>query len=99
MDGTGAAYATGYTRASNFPTQDPLQATLTSGQGSDAWVTKVNAAGNALVYSTYLGGSSNAGAQVDDAATASPSTATATLTWRASRRRPTSRRGFPGKRR
>jgi hypothetical protein len=67
VDGTGSAYVTGYTRATNFPTQDPLQATLTSGQGSDVFVSKVNAAGSALVYSTYLGGSSSSGAVVDEA--------------------------------
>jgi hypothetical protein len=67
VDGAGSAYVTGYTRASNFPTQDPLQATLTSGQGSDVFVTKVNSAGSGLVYSTYLGGSSSNGAQVDEA--------------------------------
>ena len=55
IDGAGAAYVAGYTNSSNFPTQAPFQG---SNAGSfDAFVTKLNAAGSALVYSTYLGGS------------------------------------------
>ena len=34
----------------------------TNGGGLDAFVTKINAAGSALVYSTYLGGSGSDGA-------------------------------------
>ena len=41
-----------------FPTQNPLQPT--NGGGENAFVTKINASGSALVYSTYLGGSGNA---------------------------------------
>ena len=53
VDGSGNAYVTGQTFSSNFPTVNPFQAT----NGSDnAFVTKFNAAGSALVYSTYLGG-------------------------------------------
>src|SRR5207253_1209936 len=40
-----------------FPTVNPLQAAYGGGEG-DAFVTKLNATGTALVYSTYLGGSS-----------------------------------------
>jgi hypothetical protein len=36
---------------------DPLQATLRSSEYSNAFVAELNAAGSALVYSTYLGGS------------------------------------------
>ena len=53
----GNAYVTGFTAATNFPTASPLQ--ISNGGGTDAFVTKLNAAGNALVYSTYLGGSAN----------------------------------------
>jgi hypothetical protein len=55
VDGSGNAYVTGYTTSINFPTANPLQAS--NGGGRDAFVTKINAAGSALVYSTYLGGS------------------------------------------
>jgi uncharacterized repeat protein (TIGR01451 family) len=55
VDGAGNAYITGHTNSTDFPTQTPLQA---SNAGlNDAFVVKLNAAGNALVYSTYLGGS------------------------------------------
>jgi uncharacterized protein (TIGR03437 family) len=55
VDGAGSAYVTGYTHSTDFPTQSPYQATC---RGiSDAFVTKLTPAGNALVYSTYLGGS------------------------------------------
>ncbi|MGH9941600.1 MAG: SBBP repeat-containing protein, partial [Pyrinomonadaceae bacterium] len=57
IDAAGNAYVTGNTSSSNFPTANPLQATF--GAGGDVFVTKLNAAGNALIYSTYLGGSGN----------------------------------------
>ncbi|HSR05535.1 MAG TPA: SBBP repeat-containing protein, partial [Bryobacteraceae bacterium] len=60
VDGAGNAYLTGYTSSTNFPNVSPLQATFGGGfDGTDAFVTKINAAGSALVYSTYLGGASN----------------------------------------
>ncbi len=55
MDSSGNAYVAGRTTSSNFPTVNPIQATFAGG-GSDAFITKLNAAGSALVYSTYLGG-------------------------------------------
>ncbi len=61
IDSTGSVYATGRTTSSNFPTVNPIQATYSGGPGADAFVTKINAAGTALVYSTYLGG--NAGTE------------------------------------
>lgn len=54
VDSTGNAYITGATYSPNFPVASPLQSTLRGGQ--DVFVAKVNAAGNALVYSTYIGG-------------------------------------------
>ena len=58
VDGSGAAYVTGTTASDNFPTQGALQATRKSlSIIDDAFVTKLNAAGSATVYSTYLGGS------------------------------------------
>jgi hypothetical protein len=57
VDSSGNAYVTGGTDSANFPPANPLQATF--GGNSDAFVSKLNAAGSALVYSTYLGGSSS----------------------------------------
>jgi hypothetical protein len=54
VDGNGAAYVTGYTLSINFPTQGPYQ--ITNHGSYDAFVTKLAPAGNALIYSTYLGG-------------------------------------------
>lgn len=56
VDPSGNAYVTGNTASANFPTVSPIQATLVGGQ--DAFISKYNAAGTALMYSTYLGGSS-----------------------------------------
>lgn len=47
-------YLTGSTYSTDFPTANPLQTNL---PGSDVFVSKLNAAGNALLYSTYIGGS------------------------------------------
>jgi len=55
VDSSGNAYVTGYTMSTDFPTVNPLQATL-DGQ-RNVFVSKLNANGSALVYSTYLGGS------------------------------------------
>ncbi len=55
MDGLGNAYVTGQTDSTNFPTKSPIQSAF--GGVSDAFVAKINGAGIALVYSTYLGGS------------------------------------------
>ncbi|HKC88536.1 MAG TPA: SBBP repeat-containing protein, partial [Blastocatellia bacterium] len=54
VDKDGAAYITGVTSSLNFPTAAPFQAA--SGGGSDAFVTKIDPAGSALVFSTYFGG-------------------------------------------
>jgi hypothetical protein len=55
LDGTGAAYLTGSTTSTNFPVVNAFQPI--SGGNQDAFVAKINSAGNSLVYSTYLGGS------------------------------------------
>ena len=55
VDASGSAYITGITNSPNFPTLNPLQATL--GGNDDAFVVKLSATGNALAYATYLGGS------------------------------------------
>jgi hypothetical protein len=55
VDSSGCAYVTGSTESTNFPTQNPFQRKLDGAQ--DVFVTKLNASGTGLVYSTYLGGS------------------------------------------
>jgi hypothetical protein len=65
VDSAGNAYVAGQTASSDFPTLNPFQATNHTGGsaiGSNAFVTKLNASGSALVYSTYLGGSFSDGA-------------------------------------
>ena len=72
IDSTGAAYVTGYTDSINFPTKNSTShyagggtdAAMTFHTLGDAFISKLNPAGNALVYSTYLGGN------LDDAGTA-----------------------------
>ncbi len=57
VDASRSVYLTGFTNSTDFPTVNPLQLGL--GGGIDAFVTKLNADGSALVYSTYLGGGSS----------------------------------------
>ena len=57
VDGAGSAYVTGYTLSSNFPTTAGAAQTTHAGVGYDSFVTKLDATGSGLVYSTYLGGS------------------------------------------
>ena len=58
VDGNGNAFVTGYTTATNFPVLNAFQSVKGSSSFSarNAFVTKLNPAGNGLVYSTYLGG-------------------------------------------
>jgi len=69
VDGTGATYITGETFSTDLPTRNALQPgyggaesypCTDEGNGShhgDAFVAKLSPAGDALIYSTYLGGS------------------------------------------
>jgi hypothetical protein len=54
IDSAGNAYIAGQTFSSNFPIVNAFQPTLHG--VANAYVAKLNATGNALVYSTYLGG-------------------------------------------
>ena len=56
LDSLRNTYVTGITESSNFPTTvGALQATF--GAVADAFFSKLNSTGSALIYSTYLGGS------------------------------------------
>ena len=55
VDNAGNIYLTGYTGSSDFPvTQDAYQGTKDN--FNDAFVTKLNPAGDTVLYSTFLGG-------------------------------------------
>jgi hypothetical protein len=56
VNAVGEAFVTGVTRSTDFPTKDAFQPAY--GGSGDAFVTKIDAAGCALVYSSFLGGSS-----------------------------------------
>ena len=74
VDNLGSAYVTGSTTSTNFPTQAPFQGRLAG--GSDAFVTKLTPAGNAFVFSTYLGG---VGADVGNGIAVNPVDGTITV--------------------
>lgn len=61
VDSSGNAYVTGVTFSTDFPTTPGAFETACNGGGDcaygDAFVTKLNPSGSALVYSTFLGGS------------------------------------------
>jgi Beta-propeller repeat len=61
VDAFGTLYVIGTTFSPDFPTINPLQPALSG--PSDAFVTKINQAGSALLYSTYLGGAGEDGGQ------------------------------------
>ena len=61
IDTAGQAYVTGFTNSVDFPTTPGAYDTTFNGAGplhfyGDAFVTKLNSQGSALIYSTYLGG-------------------------------------------
>ncbi len=61
VDRWGNAFVTGYTESYDFPIVNQIpgacQGNCGTGESSDAFVTKINAAGSALVYSSLIGGS------------------------------------------
>ncbi len=60
IDASGDAFVVGGTLSTNFPTTPGAFKTISD--GNDAFVTKLNPTGSALLYSTVLGGSASDGA-------------------------------------
>ena len=58
VDGSGNAYIIGSAHSINFPTTTGAYQT-SYGTDGDAFVTKLNATGTAIIYSTFLGGTAN----------------------------------------
>ncbi|HEX7897447.1 MAG TPA: SBBP repeat-containing protein [Planctomycetota bacterium] len=56
VDGFGNSYVTGYTYSTNYPTLAVPSGLLNNAGSADAFLTKLNSAGSALIYSGYLGG-------------------------------------------
>ncbi|MEZ5400902.1 MAG: SBBP repeat-containing protein [Bryobacteraceae bacterium] len=57
VDSAGTTWVTGYTSSTNFPLANQLQGTRSGGR--DVFVARINAAGSALMMSTYWGGAGN----------------------------------------
>jgi hypothetical protein len=55
VDSSGCAYTVGETWSNNFPLLNPMQSVQAG--DTDIFVTKWNAAGTGIIYSTYIGGS------------------------------------------
>jgi hypothetical protein len=55
LDGLGSVYVVGYTMSSDFPTT-PGAYDQSYNSGTDAFISKLNPAGSALIFSTYFGG-------------------------------------------
>ncbi len=58
VDSSGQVYITGQTYSPNFPTTGGAYRVNPPGN-ADAFVTKLNSAGNGLMFSSYIGGTSN----------------------------------------
>jgi hypothetical protein len=63
VDAEGAAYVTGYTASTNFPTRSAIQTNVAGGKipgftvpALDAFITKIDPSGSNLVFSTFYGG-------------------------------------------
>jgi hypothetical protein len=65
VDRAGNVLVTGWTRSGDFPLFHAVQSTLNNGASLtdyDAFVTKIDPTGTRLIYSTFLGGAANDGA-------------------------------------
>ena len=59
VDALGSAYLVGFTYSTDFPTVNPIQANFGGDFiNNDAFFTRINAAGSAVLHSSYLGGNS-----------------------------------------
>ncbi|MDP1682196.1 MAG: SBBP repeat-containing protein [Burkholderiales bacterium] len=65
VDAAGRAHVSGYTDSTNFPVYNAVQST--NAGGIDAFLTKLDASGASVVYSTYLGGKLGAFGTANDA--------------------------------
>ena len=95
VDSEGNAHVVGDTQSPAFPLVDAIQSTY-SNWNTDAFITKLNASGTALIYSTYLGGSGfdeAYGVAVDAGGNTYVSGTTSSLTFPATNRFQTSDRG------
>ena len=57
LDADRNVYVTGYTFSFDFPVRNAMQTHISDIGFSDSFITKLNAAGNAILYSSFLGGS------------------------------------------
>ena len=72
VDAAGNSYITGNTNSLDFPTTPGAFDTEKTTFAEDVFVTKLNATGTAIIYSTYFGGSNREAATVFIAETLSP---------------------------
>ncbi|HXW17268.1 MAG TPA: SBBP repeat-containing protein [Candidatus Acidoferrales bacterium] len=61
VDSSGNAYVTGATSSSDFPVTSTAYQTALKGTGFNAFMSEINSAGTAFLYSTFLGGSTSNG--------------------------------------
>ncbi|HUI40640.1 MAG TPA: choice-of-anchor D domain-containing protein [Terriglobia bacterium] len=59
VDSTGAAYVSGGTYSSDFPTSNALASGVALAGGEDAFVASLDTSGSGLMFSTFLGGTGN----------------------------------------
>ncbi len=57
VDSSGNVFIAGFTSSTDFPTVSPISASNSG--ATDAFITKIDSTGSALVYSTYLGGTTD----------------------------------------
>lgn len=70
IDSAGNAYVTGTTTSTNFPVTAKAYRTSSSGSGFDIFVTKLNATGTGVLFSSYIANGEVADIAVDNAGNA-----------------------------